>query len=140
MDVKGYDHREDLLYHPEFCWVKPEDDDIVSVGLNDFYCKLAGEISYVDMPEEGDEITKDERIGTVETGKWVGKLIAPVSGEIVEINEDVEDDPATINEKPYDTWLFKVKLSDKSQLDELMKGDEAVKWLEKEIEEHKDEQ
>ena len=136
MEIKGYEHREDLLYHPEFCWVKPIGDDIVEVGLNDFYCKLAGEISYVDMPEEGDVIKKDERIGTVETGKWVGKLIAPVSGEIIEINEVVEDDPAQINEAPYDVWLFKVKLSNPEELNELLKGEEAIKWLEKEIEEH----
>ncbi|MCD6594196.1 glycine cleavage system protein H [bacterium] len=137
MDVKGYDHREDLLYHKEFCWVKTESDDTVTIGLNDFYCKLAGEISYVDMPDEEEEISKDERIGTVETGKWVGKLIAPLSGEITEINEIIEDDPAQINEKPYDTWLFKMKLSNPSELDELMKGDDAVKWLEQEIKEHK---
>jgi len=136
MDVKGYDHREDLLYHKEFCWVKTESDDTVTIGLNDFYCKLAGEISYVDMPDEEEEISKDERIGTVETGKWVGKLIAPLSGEITEINEIIEDDPAQINEKPYDTWLFKMKLSNPSELDELMKGDDAVKWLEQEIKEH----
>ncbi len=136
MKIKDYEHPEDLLYHKEFCWVRPEGDDVVTVGLHDFYCKLAGEISYIDMPGEGDEITQDERIGTVETGKWVGKLIAPVSGEIIEVNEDVEDDPAIVNEDPYENWLFKVKLSDPSELDKLMKGEDAVKWLEKEIEEH----
>ncbi len=135
MDIKGYDHREDLLYHPEFCWVKVE-DDIAIVGLTDFYCKLAGEISFVDMPGEGEEITKDERIGTVETGKWVGKLIAPLSGEIVEVNEDVGDDPGIINDAPYDNWLFKVRIENPDELDTLLKGESAIAWLEEEIAKH----
>ena len=137
MEVKGYKHPEDLLYHKEFCWVKPEGDMLV-IGLTDFYCKLAGEISYIDMPGEGDEIKANERIGTVETGKWVGKLIAPVTGEILEVNEDVEDDPAIVNEEPYINWLMKVKLTKQEDLDSLMKGDTAVKWLEAEIDKHKD--
>jgi glycine cleavage system H protein len=132
MKVRDYDHREELLYHPEFCWVKPE-EDIVICGLTDFFCKLAGEISYIDMPGEGDEIKMGERIGTVETGKWVGKLIAPVTGEIVEVNEDVDDDPAIVNEEPYENWIFKVKLADAAELDKLLKGPAAVEWLEKEI-------
>jgi len=135
MDVKGYEMREDLLYHPEFCWVKVEGDEAI-VGLIDFYCKLAGEISYIDMPMEGDEITKDERIGTVETGKWVGKLIAPVSGEVIEVNEEVEDEPSIVNEAPYENWLFKVKLSNPDEINELMNIDDAIPWLEGEIEEH----
>lgn len=136
MQIGEYEHREDLLYHKEFCWVKPIGDDVVEVGMNDFYYKLAGEISYVDMPGEGDEIKMDERIGTIETGKWVGKLIAPVSGEIIEVNEIVSDDPAQLNSAPYDVWLFKVKLADPSELDKLLKGEAAVEWLKEEIAKH----
>ncbi len=136
MDVKGYDHREDLLYHEGFCWVNPQGENIVLIGLNDFYCKLAGEFSYVDMPEVGEDVSRNERIGTVETGKWIGKLIAPVSGKLVEINEVIEDNPAAVNEDPYGTWLFKIELSNPGEVDALLVGDDAVKWLEKEIAEH----
>ena len=135
MKVRDYEHPDDLLYHKEFCWVKPE-GDVATIGLHDFYVKLAGEISFIDMPGEGEEIAKDERIGTVETGKWVGKLIAPISGEVVEVNEEVEDDPAIVNEAPYENWLMKVKIADKSELDELMNAQDAVPWLEQEIAEH----
>ena len=136
MDVKGYDHREKLHYHSEFTWIKVE-DGVAIVGLNDFYCKLAGEISYIDMPSEGDDVSKDERIGTVETGKWVGKLIAPVTGEITEINEDVDDDPSIVNEDPYENWIMKIKMENPDEIEELMFGDKAVEWLEVEIEKHK---
>ncbi len=135
MTVRDYEHPDELLYHKEFCWVKPE-NDTVTIGLHDFYVKLAGEISFIDMPSEGEEIARDERIGTVETGKWVGKLIAPVTGEVLEVNEEVEDDPAIVNEAPYQNWLMKVKLADVGELEELMNAQDAVPWLEKEIEEH----
>jgi len=135
MKIKDYEHPENLLYHKEFCWVKTE-GDTATIGLHDFFCKLAGEISYIDMPSVGDEISKNERIGTVETGKWVGKLISPVSGEIIEANEDVDDDPAIVNEKPYDNWLLKIRLSDPGELEELMSAEDAVPWLESEIEKH----
>jgi len=136
MKVKEYEHPDELLYHKEFCWVKAEGDTVI-IGLHDFYCKLAGEISYIDMPGEGDAVKQDERIGTVETGKWVGKLIAPVTGEVAAINEAIEDDPAIVNEAPYENWLLKIKVTDKATVENLMKGDSAVKWLEAEIEKQK---
>lgn len=135
MKVDKYEHPDDLLYHNEFCWVKAE-GDVATIGLHDFYCQLAGEISFIDMPDEGDEIKRDERIGTVETGKWVGKLIAPVTGEVIAVNEDVDDDPAIVNESPYESWLLKVKLNDPDELKELMTAEDAVPWLEEEIKKH----
>lgn len=135
-EVKGYKLPDDLYYHKEHMWVKLE-GDIATVGLTDFSQKLAGEMSFIEMPEEGSKVTKDEVVGSYETGKWMGKIFAPLSGEIIEINEEVDDDPSLINEDPYGKgWIFKIKLSNPSEVDELMKGEDAVKWLEQEIEKH----
>lgn len=134
--VKSYDLPDDLYHHKEHMWLRAE-GDVATVGLNDFAQKLAGEIQFVELPDVDDEVSADEVVGTVETGKWVGKLYAPVSGDITEVNEDVDDDPSLINTDPYtDGWLYKLKMSDSSELETLMKGDAAVTWLEEEIEKH----
>jgi glycine cleavage system H protein len=104
------------------------------VGLSDFSQKLAGEISYIEMPEEGDQVNQDKVVGSYETGKWLGKIYAPVSGEVISINEDAEDDPTLINKDPYGAgWIFEMKMSDSAELANLMKGEKAVEWLKGEI-------
>lgn len=134
--VEEYDMPDELYYHKEFMWVRVEGEEAV-VGLNDFSQKLAGEISYIEMPEEGDEVKQDEAIGSYETGKWLGKLYAPVSGEVTAMNEEVEDEPTLVNKDPYgEGWLFKIKMGDPAQLDNLMKGEEAIEWLKGEIAKH----
>ena len=134
--VKDYELPDELYHHREHMWLKADGEQAI-VGLNDFAQKLAGEIQFVELPEEDDEVSADDVVGTVETGKWVGKLYAPVTGTISEINEDVDDDPALMNSDPYgDGWLFKIAMSDASELDNLMRGDAAVEWLEEEIAKH----
>lgn len=134
--VKSYDMPEELYYHKEHTWVKVE-GDLTTVGLNDFSQKLAGEISYIEMPEEGDQVNQGDVMGSFETGKWLGKIYAPVSGEVIKINEDVEDEPTLINNDPYGKgWIFEMKMSDSAQLSNLMKGEKAVEWLKGEIEKH----
>lgn len=131
-----YDVPDGLYYHKEHMWVRVEGDEAV-VGLNDFSQKLAGEISYMEMPEEGDEVKQDEAVGSYETGKWLGKLYAPVSGEITAMNEEAEDEPTLVNKDPYgEGWLFKIKMSDSSQVKSLMQGEDALKWLREEIAKH----
>ncbi len=135
-DVEGYSLPDDLLHHKEHMWVKIEGDTAL-VGLNDFAQKLAGEVSFVELPEEGDDVSKDEVVGTVETGKWLGKLYAPVSGTIEEINEELEDEASLVNSDPYGSgWMFKIKMSEPSETGDLMKGDAAVAWLKEEIAKH----
>lgn len=137
MKVDEYDMPDDLYYHAEHAWVKKE-GDLAVVGLNDFAQKMAGIIKRVATLEEDDEVQKDKPCGTISSGKWTGKLYSPVSGEITEINEDVEDDPKLINESPYgDGWIFKVKLSDPSELDSLVHGAAVEEWLKGEIAKHK---
>ncbi|RKZ26393.1 glycine cleavage system protein GcvH [bacterium] len=135
-DVQGYSLPDDLYYHKEHMWVRVEGNKAV-VGMDDFSQKLAGELSYVELPGEGDEVSQDEVVGTYETGKWMGKLYAPVSGTVVKINTEVEDEPSLVNEDPYGKgWLFEIELSNPDEVNNLMRGEAAVKWLEEEIKKH----
>jgi len=134
--VEEYEMPDELYYHKEHMWAKVEGNK-VKVGLNDFSQKLAGEISYIEMPEEGDEVEQDEVVGSYETGKWLGKLYAPLSGKIISINEEAEDDPTLVNKDPYgEGWLFEMEMSDPAELDNLMKGEKVISWLKEEIKKH----
>lgn len=134
--VKTYDLPDELYHHKEHMWLRAE-GDVAVVGLNDFAQKLAGEIQFVELPDEDEDVSADDVVGTVETGKWVGKLYAPVSGTVSEVNEAVDDDPSLINSDPYgEGWLFKITMSDPGQLEDLMRGEAAVTWLESEIAKH----
>ncbi len=134
--VEGYEMPDNLHYHKEHMWARVEGDTVV-VGITDFAQKMAGDISFVDMPEEGDEVSQNDRVGTIETGKWLGKLYAPVSGEIAARNEALEDDPTLINRDVHgEGWIFKIKMSDPGEMDNLMKGETAIAWLKGEIEKH----
>jgi glycine cleavage system H protein len=135
MQHKDYDIPDDLKYHAEHMWAKVE-EGLVLVGITDFAQKLAGDIVYVDMPMEGDEVTKDKPFGTVETGKWVGKLYAPVTGEVVEYNEEVEDDALIINEDPYgEGWIIKIEPEDISDMDGLLSVADYIPIIDAKLEE-----
>lgn len=118
-EIIGYDIPEDLYYHKEHTWVRVE-GDLVRVGMTTFYTGLAGATTYVDLPFDGDEIEEGETCGKIQSSKWVGKFVAPISGEITEINEKLEDDCQLINRDPYrDGWIMVVK---PSNLDEELKN------------------
>ena len=120
MEHKGYKLVEDVRYHKEHMWARRE-GELVVVGVTDFAQRLAGDIVYVDMPMEGDIVTKDKPFGTIETGKWVGKLYAPVNGSVAAYNEAVEDDALVINEDPYGRgWVIKVRPSDMAEYDRML--------------------
>jgi glycine cleavage system H protein len=124
---------EDLKYTDEHEWAKIE-DDLVVIGITDYAQDALGEIVYIELPSEGDEITKGDSFGGVESTKSVSDLYAPVSGEVVEVNESLLDSPETINEDPYgDGWLIKVKMHDSDELDELMDIEQYSEFIEKEI-------
>lgn len=121
MEYKGYDIPDDLKYHIEHTWVRPESDDTVIVGWSDFAQKLAEDLSSVIVPDEGKSMKQDEYLGTIETGKWVGKLYAPVTGKIIALNEEVLDDPRLVNQDPYGQgWIMKVKITDPASLARLL--------------------
>ena len=132
MDVAGYQMPDDLYYQKGFMWAKIT-GGAARVGLIDYAQKLAGDISYVELPFEGDEVTQGAEVGTVETGKWVGKLYAPLSGKIKAINEKLGDDPTLMNKDPYgEGWAFEIEIKDASETGNLMKVDAAAEWLKEE--------
>jgi glycine cleavage system H protein len=90
------------------------------IGITDYAQKQLGNVVYVDMPEVGDEIEAGEDFGAIESVKAASDLIAPVSGEVVEVNEALADDPRAVNRDAFGAWIIKVKIADKSQLDALM--------------------
>ena len=110
---------EGLKYSETHEWVKVE-GDIATVGVTDFAQSEMGDITYVDMPEADDEVSKDEEFGALESVKASSDLVCPVSGPVVENNAALEDAPELINQDPYENWIIKVKMSDPSELDALM--------------------
>ncbi|WP_373893243.1 glycine cleavage system protein GcvH [Virgibacillus natechei] len=115
---------EDLLYSEEHEWVKQEDGN-VRIGITDFAQDELGDIVFVELPEVGDELELDEPFGSVESVKTVSELYAPLSGKIVEVNEDLEDSPEFVNESPYDkAWMVVVEPSDESEIDRLLTAEQ----------------
>jgi glycine cleavage system H protein len=111
---------DELLYHPEHDWARV-DGDTATLGITWFAQDALGEVVFFDPPDVGSTITKDESYAEVESVKAVSDVIAPLSGEIVEVNTGLGDAPETINSDPYgDGWLVKVKLSDPSEADTLL--------------------
>lgn len=110
---------EGLRYSDSHEWVKL-DGDIATVGISDYAQHQLGDIVFVDMPEEGDEVTAGEEFGAVESVKAASDLISPVSGEVVEINSALEDSPELINEDAFENWIIKVRISDPAEVEALL--------------------
>lgn len=117
-----------LKYSKEHEWLKIE-GDIATVGITDHAQSELGDIVFVELPEVGDNFDKDDSFGTVEAVKTVAELYSPISGEIVAINEVLEDEAETVNSSPYENgWIIKIKVSDESELESLLDA-EAYKAL-----------
>ncbi len=111
---------DDLLYHPEHDWARI-DGDIATFGITWYAQDALGEIVFFEPPAVGTETAQDESYGEVESVKAVSEVIAPLSGEIVEVNDELSDTPEAINDDPYGTgWMVKVRLTDMGELDELL--------------------
>lgn len=110
---------DDRRYAESHEWVKV-DGDIAVIGISDYAQHALGDIVYVDMPEPGDNMEAGEVFGAVESVKAASDLICPVSGEVVEINEELEDAPEKINADAFSTWIIKVKMSDAAEYDALL--------------------
>ncbi|MBC2704476.1 glycine cleavage system protein GcvH [Desulfobacula sp.] len=111
---------DDVKYTKDHEWAKLS-EDIVTIGINDYAQDQLGEIVFVELPEVGDTFSEGDEFGSVESVKAVSEMYIPISGEIVEINESLEDAPELVNESCYDDgWIIKVKPDDVSELDNLM--------------------
>lgn len=115
---------KELRYSEEHEWVKTEGEK-VRIGITDFAQSELGDIVFVELPEVGDELSANEPFGSVESVKTVSELYAPVSGKVVEVNEDLNDNPEFVNESPYEkAWMVVVELSDSNELDKLMTSEQ----------------
>ena len=115
---------ENLKYTKDHEWIKI-DSDIATIGITSFAQSELGDIVFIDVDTEGEELEKEEVFGTIEAVKTVSDLFMPVSGEVIEFNESLEDTPELINSDPYsDGWIIKVSISDASTLDKLLSSDE----------------
>jgi glycine cleavage system H protein len=120
---------EDLKYHPEHDWARIDGDTAV-FGITWFAQDALGEVVFFDAPEVGSTVTKDESYAEIESVKAVSDVIAPLSGEILEVNPALEDAPESINESSYeDGWLVKVRLTDQSEIEQLQDRDAYVASL-----------
>jgi glycine cleavage system H protein len=121
---------DDLLYHPEHDWARmdPETQDVATFGITWFAQDALGEVVFFDPPEVGTRVTRGEPYAEVESVKAVSDVYAPMSGEIVEVNTELGDNPEAINEDPYGAgWLVKVRLSDlATERDEMLSSEDYV--------------
>ena len=110
---------EGLYYSESHEWVKVE-GNVAVIGITDFAQHAMGDLSYVDMPEVDDELEKGEEFGAVESVKAASDLYSPVSGTVIEINEELEDAPELLNQDAFANWIIKVEMSDPSELEAFM--------------------
>lgn len=117
---------ENLLYTKNHEWIRL-DVDKAYIGITDYAQILLGDIVFVDLPSEDDEISKGEAFSTIESVKAAEDIFMPVSGKVIEINEALSDNPVLINENPYATWMISIELSNKNELKDLLKAKEYEK-------------
>lgn len=131
---------EELRYSKEHEWVLIE-DRIAIVGITDYAQQELGDIVYVELPEIGEKVVKDDPFAAVESVKAVSDVYAPISGSVVEVNDTLPETPETINEDPYgDGWMIKVEIADMDELKDLMTAEEYAEYVEKEREEEGEEE
>jgi len=134
MKIEDYTFPDDLYYHKEHFWARV-DGNVVTIGTTDFAQKLAGQVVYVELPSPGKAVEQGKPCGSMESGKWVGRIYSPVSGKIEAINGELEDTPELINESPYEKgWMCKIKASNlQEELKNLMKVDGLSDFIRSEI-------
>ncbi|RLB94718.1 MAG: glycine cleavage system protein GcvH [Deltaproteobacteria bacterium] len=139
MEIHGYQMPENLYYEKNHYWVRIE-GDILVMGMDDFAQKMAGDIVFVKIPFVGKKLQTGKKFAQVESGKWLGKVYAPVNGELIEGNEALEADPEFINQDCYGTgWMYKIKPVDMGEVENLIHGTDAIdKWLLADIEKYKE--
>ena len=120
-----------IKYSKDHAWVKVQDEDLVTIGITDFAQEQLGDLVYIELPKVGHEFSRGDNISVIESVKSASDLVAPVSGEIVEVNDRLEDDPELVSEDSMgEGWFIKVKLSKRSELDELMDDESYQAFIE----------
>ena len=140
MKIAGYEFPDDLYYDKTHGWAKV-DGNTVTQGLTDFGQKIAQEIVFVEIPRTGRDVEQGQTFMSMESGKWVGRVEAVATGKIAEVNDELEWEPSTINESPFeDGWLVKIEASNIGEIENLMKADspEFKAFIEEEAAKYKD--
>ena len=120
-----------IKYSEDHAWVKVQDKDLVTIGITDFAQEQLGDLVYIELPKVGHECSRGANISVIESVKSASDLVAPVSGEIVEVNDRLKDDPELVSEDSMgEGWFIKVKLSKRSELDELMDEESYQTFIE----------
>ncbi len=122
----------DLKYNNDYSWIKI-DGDTATIGITEPAAKKVKEFVFIKLPEKGKKIKQGENYVSLEAVKWSGHLSSPVSGEIIEVNDSLFDEPSKINKDPYRSWIMKVKIKDKKEVDKLLDSTEAKKTYEAKI-------
>ena len=118
----------EVKYSKEHEWIKWE-GDVATIGITKHATEMLGDIVFTELPEKGSNVEKDGTAGVVESTKAASDVYTPVSGEVVETNQEIVDDPSKINQDPENTaWFFKLKLKDKSEMDSLMNKEDYDKF------------
>ena len=135
MEIEGYQMPEELYYEENHFWVKTEGDLLV-MGMDDFSQKLAGQIVYVQLPPAGKKLKIGKKFASIESGKWVGKVIAPVNGELILCNDILETRPTLINEDCYGKgWMYKLRPDDVGEMQNLIHDPESIRtWIMDDVE------
>ncbi|MBE0524308.1 MAG: glycine cleavage system protein H [Methanosarcinales archaeon] len=135
VEIEGYELPDELYYTKEHTWARVEDDGTVTSGIDAYGGTAAGEIEFLDLPLEDDEFEAGEAFGSLESAKWVGGLQMPVSGTVIEVNSDVEDNLGLLAEDPYgEAWMIKIQPSNLD--DDLLKlfyEDNVEEWFTKDL-------
>ncbi|MCX7683593.1 MAG: glycine cleavage system protein H [Anaerolineae bacterium] len=140
MQISGYEFPDDLYYDKLHGWAKVE-GNTVTQGMTAFGQAIAQEIVFVEVPRAGRSVEQGQTFMSMESGKWVGRIAAMVSGTITEVNEELEWEPTLVNESPYEKgWLVKIEMSNPAELGNLMKADspDFKAFIEGEAEKYKD--
>ncbi|CAG9000306.1 MAG: Glycine cleavage system H protein [Candidatus Celerinatantimonas neptuna] len=125
------DISSDLKFTSTHEWVRAEGDGVYTIGLSDHAQELLGDMVFIDLPDVGDEVTGGEDCAVAESVKAASDIYSPITGEVVAINEELEDSPELVNSDPYASgWLFQVKSSDSSEYDDLLSAQEYEAHLE----------
>lgn len=138
MEIQGYQMPEDLYYEKNHYWVRVE-GDILIMGMDDFAQQMAGSIVFVQIPFEGKKLKTGKKFAQVESGKWLGKVYAPVNGKLIGGNEALDVESTLINQDCYGTgWMYKIKPSNMGELNDLIHDPVDIeKWLLEDIEKYR---
>lgn len=121
---------DELRYSEDHVWVRYEDNYTATLGITDFAQSQLGELNYVELPNEGDEIVKRESFGSIECGRLINELYAPICGRVISVNQEVIDNPSLINESPYRRgWIIRAEIFFVDEIEGLMSADDYEEYV-----------